>query len=368
MKGFGTSSHLKVKDKTYYIETSFLPTQNAVISKVTKEGKIILIKRDEIHTDKIDEKKAFETIKNYHENLLKDLKVWLEIKEKMEEAPLEMYVKLCEKLIKLGLLEEAKELMEEKIKLDENYAPANFVLGKIYFELKDYEKSSLYFDKAIQLKDYPNYLMWGARCYRFKGEYTRSLSYLKKALEKNPSYAEAQFEMGMSLLELSLSGTSVPFKSILLSFKSAEILDPRFKNEIYKKGMEHLEKGEILEAKDKFTEFFNILSPPDVHEILDEFILLSKYGHEENYALTLEDYILKLKEIAEEHPDYADVRFNLAIALLLRIKALFDDAENELKNALSINPDYEEAKKIYELLRNEIQGYLIFIKSIGRQV
>jgi len=367
MKGFGTSSHLNVGEKTYYIETSYLATQGEIFTKVTREGKIVLVRREEI-SGELNEKKIFETIKNFHENVVSELKAWLSVREKMKEAPLEMYVKLAEKFLKMGLLEEAKELMESKIKLDENYAPANYVLGKIYFELKDYEKSVLYFDKAIQIKDYPNYLLWGARALRFKGEYTRSISYLKKALEQNPSYAEAHFEMGIALLELTLnSGATVPFKTIILSFKSAELLDPRFKNKKFKKGIECLEKGDIFEAKENFDEFFKILSPPDIHEILDEFILLSKYEEPEKVRNIIDDYILKLKEIREEHPEYADVRFNLAIALLIKIRTLFEETQIELENALSINPDYQAARNVLELLQNELQGYAIFLKTIGRQ-
>ncbi len=367
MKGFGTSSHLTLAEKTYYIETSYLTAQSEIFTKVTREGKIVLVKREKV-SEEVDERKIFEIIKNFHENILSELTVWLSLKEKIKEAPPEMYVRLAEKFLKLGLLEEAKELMEEKIKLDENYAPSNYVLGKIYFELKDYEKSALYFDRAIQIKDYPNYLLWGARVLRLKGEYTRSISYLKKALEKNPSYAEAHFEMGLSLLHLTLdSGTTIPFKTITLSFKSAELLDPRFKNEKFKKGIEFLEKGDIFKAKESFDEFFKILSPPEVHEILDEFVLLSKYEEPGKVKNIIDDYILKLKEIKEEHPEYADVRFNLGIALLIKIRNLLEEAQIELENALSINPDYKAARNVLELLRNEIQGYVIFLKTIWRQ-
>jgi len=367
MKGFGTSSYLNVGEKTYYIETSYLATQGKILTKVTREGKVVLIVREEL-SEELNEKKIFETIKNFHENVLGELKTWLSVKEKMKEAPLEMYVKLAEKFLKMGLLEEAKELIEEKIKLDENYAPSNYVLGKIYFELKDYEKSAVYFDRAIQIKDYPNYLLWGARALRFKGEYTRSISYLKRAIEQNPSYAEAHFEMGLALLELTInSERAFPFKMVLFSFKSAELLDARFKHEKFKKGIECLEKGEIFSAKEYFDEFFKILSPPDVHEILNEFMLLSKYGEPERVKTLIDDYILKLKEIREEHPEYADVRFNLAIALLTKIRTLFEEAQIELENALSINPDYKEAKNVLELLKNELQGYAIFLKTIGRQ-
>ncbi|MEO0294629.1 MAG: hypothetical protein ABIM85_01255 [candidate division WOR-3 bacterium] len=366
MKGFGTSSHIKAGEKTYYIETSLLSAQREILTKVTREGKIVLVKRIEIH-EEIGEKEIFETLKNFHESVVNEIKTWLSLKEKVKDEPLDIYINLAEKMLKMGLLEEAREILEDKIKINENYAPLNFVLGKIYFYLKEYEKSSLFFEKALQDREYPNYLLWAARTYRFMKEYTRSVSYLKRALEQNPSYAEAHFEMGLSLLELVLnSGTTIPFKTIILSFKSAEILDPRFKNEKFKEALNLLERGEVIEAKKLFGEFFNILKPHDVHEILEEFTILSKYSDKENLKQIIDDYILKLKEIREEHPEYADVRFNLALAIFFKIKTLFEEAQIELENALSINPDYENAKKVLELLKNETEGYALFLKTIGR--
>ncbi|MEN3046818.1 MAG: hypothetical protein ABDH49_07570 [Candidatus Hydrothermales bacterium] len=366
MKGFGTSSHLEIGDKVYYVETSYLSAQGELFSKVTREGKIVLVKRIEI--DKVlEEKKIFEIVKNFHEHLLNEIKTWLSIKERMKEEPLDMYVKLAEKMLKIGLVEEARELLEDKIKLNENYGPLNFVLGQVYFYLRDYEKSSFFFEKALQDRDYPNYFLWAGRVFRLKKEFTRSISYLKKALEKNPSYAEAHFEMGLSLLDLVLnSGSTIPFKTIVLSFKSAEILDPRFKNEKFKNGLTLLENGEIMEAKRLFEEFFNILKPYDVHEILEEFIVLTRYADRERSKMIVDDYILKLKEIRDEHPEYADVRFNLALAFFYKIKTLFEEAQIELENALSINPNYEAAKKALELLKNESEGFALFLKTIGR--
>ncbi|MEN3044392.1 MAG: tetratricopeptide repeat protein [Candidatus Hydrothermales bacterium] len=366
MKGFGTSSHLEIGDRVYYIETSYLSAQGEIFSKVTREGKVVSIKRIEVDKD-LEERKIFETLKNFHENLVNEIKTWLSIKEKVKEEPLEMYVKLAEKMLRIGLLEESKELLEDKIKLNENYGPLNFVLGQIYFYLKDYEKSSLFFEKAIQDRDYANYFLWAGRVFRIKNEFTRSISYLKKAIEKNPSYAEAHFEMGLSLLDLVLnSGSTIPFKTIILSFKSAEILDPRFRNEKFKNGLTLLENGEIVEAKRLFEEFFYSLKPHDVHEILEEFIILTKYADREKLRIVVDDYILKLKELRDEHPEYADVRFNLALAFFIKIKTLFEEAQIELENALSINPDYEAAKKALELLKNESEGFALFIKTIGR--
>lgn len=366
MKGLGTSSHIKVGEKTYYIETSLLSAQREILTKVTREGKIILVRRMEIH-EEIGKGEIFETLKNFHESVVNEIKTWLNLKEKVKDEPLDVYINLAEKMLKMGLLENAKEILEDKLKINENYAPLNFVLGKIYFNLKDYEKSSLFFERAIQEREYPNYLLWTARVYRFKKEYTRSVSYLKRAIDKNPSYAEAHFEMGFCLLELVLnSGTTVPFKTIILSFKSAEILDPRFKNEKFKEALNLLEKGEIIEAKKLLDEFFDILKPHDVNEILEEFTILSKYADKQNLKLIIDDYILKLKEIREEHPEYADVRFNLALAIFFKIKTLLEEAQIELENALSINPDYENAKKVLELLKNETEGYALFLKTIGR--
>lgn len=370
MKGFGVSSHLKVNDNLYYLESYFSPVTSCIYTKLSREGKILMSKRKEVDYQSLDEKKLMEIIKNIHLETEEELREWFSIYSKIkEEAPSEIYVKIGEKFLNIGLLQEAKELLEHRIKQDESYAPLFFTLGKVYYALKDYEMASFYLERAVSLApNYANYNMWVARAYRKKKEFTRSLSYIRKALDINPSYGEAQFEMGLCLLELYIEGTMLSFKSIVFPFKSAELIDSRFKHPLYREGIEYLQKGELFEAKAKFEEFLEILEPHEVHNILNEFVLLVKYAEENKLPIILDDFILKLKELVQENPEYPDVHFYLALAYLLKIKNLLSLADRELENSVGINPDYQLAKEVKELLRNEIEGYLVFMKAIERKV
>jgi tetratricopeptide (TPR) repeat protein len=86
-----------------------------------------------------------------------------------------------------GKLEEAKELYRKVVKIDQNNAQAFNNLGVIYMGEKQYKRAIMRFNDALNIKhDYPDAYYNLACLYAQENDATRSLLYLKNAIEFNP--------------------------------------------------------------------------------------------------------------------------------------------------------------------------------------
>ncbi len=99
----------------------------------------------------------------------------------------------------LGKLKEAIADYKKIITLESKYAQAHAGIGKIYFELKDYEEAELYFLRAATLdpEDFDIIYLLG-RTQLMQEKFASAEEFLTLAKEINPKNANVHFYQGMA--------------------------------------------------------------------------------------------------------------------------------------------------------------------------
>jgi len=365
MKFFGFSDEFKIGDIYYYIETEYLPEKEIMTTKILKDGNIIYYKKNKVSKE-MEETELLELVKDFHLDTLNEFKKWGKISEKfLEEAPVEIHVKMAEKLIKMGLLEEGEKHLKKAIELNKDYSPIYKTYAICYLLKGDYNKAFNYIAKALELSpNYPDYYLLMGKLLIKLGKEKESLSFINEALKRVPSYVEAHYEEVKAFLSLMIKGVKIEKEKIMAKLKALSIMDPRLAGDEYKEALEYFDKGEYKKCFEKLEEMEKIFYERFPQEIIKDFTLLSKAGIKN--PVTLREYILRLESLLEENKDYPDLYFAISKSYLLFIKEIFKKAHYYLKKSIDLNPHYIEAQKVLELLENEIKGFLIFLKAIER--
>jgi len=121
-----------------------------------------------------------------------------------------------EKLYREGYLEEALEELKKIAVLDLDLASSNINLGIRYFEEGAWKKALAYFEEAVLLNStYPDAFYWKAMAKIQLKKKTEAIKDLLEAVELNPRYGEAHFQLGMLLKKRSPKKAAIHFRSAL---------------------------------------------------------------------------------------------------------------------------------------------------------
>ncbi|MCI0454455.1 MAG: tetratricopeptide repeat protein [Candidatus Dadabacteria bacterium] len=234
-------------------------------------------------------------------------------------------------------LEEAISEYEKAIETNENYALAYAGLGEAYsfwalwneqnINRKDksiYDKSIQYSQKAVELgPDLSDSHRALASSYRVLGKFKDAKSEAEKAIELNPSDAEAFYILW------TVTGADVDSKYI----KKTLELNPNLSIAHNDLGYIYYTKGKYEKATEHLRRAIEI--NPD---------LVQAYT---NLGLTLaaqkrfDEAEKEYKKAIETNPDYLLAHYNLGVAL--GSQGEFDEAISEFEEAIEINPDFIES-------------------------
>jgi tetratricopeptide (TPR) repeat protein len=205
-----------------------------------------------------------------------------------------------------------------------------FNLGTDYYYKKEYEKSLMAYEKAIELK--PDLAVaWTNKGVALGdlGRHEESIKAHEKAIALKPDYAEAWSKKGIALGNLGRHEESIK------AYEKAIALKPDYAEAWNNKGIALRDLGrheEALKAYEKATE----LKPDYAQAWHNKGIILSKLGK-------LDDALISLKEATELKPDYANAWFNLACAYAL--KGNKENTLQHLKKAIELDGKYKEMAK-----------------------
>jgi tetratricopeptide (TPR) repeat protein len=193
------------------------------------------------------------------------------------------------------------------------------------------------------------------------GDPNEALSQFRRAAEENPTYPDIYYRMGVIQHRLGNHEEAVA------NLRKAIELNPNYFEAVCYLGIVLYEKGERDEADEAFRKALAIgaETPSPISKFLSdhlaghetdipplaslkgliradtEFDTAVKEGIEAYNTGNFETAANAFAVALQAHPDYADVRFKLALSFLR--KGEHDAARRELERALSLNPRYSEA-------------------------
>jgi tetratricopeptide (TPR) repeat protein len=201
-------------------------------------------------------------------------------------------------------------------------------IGTAKFLGGDPNEALVHFQKAVaENPTYPDiYYRMGVIQHRL-GNFAESTASLRKAVELNPNYFEAMCYLGIVLYEGGSREEADPI------FAKALKIGSESPSPISKFLSDHLAGRE--------TDIPPLSSLKQLIRIDADFDSALLEGIEAYNTGNFEDAARAFATASEVHPDYADIRFKLALARLR--SGEHAEARRELEAAISINPRYAEA-------------------------
>jgi len=175
--------------------------------------------------------------------------------------------------------------------------------------------------------------------YAKKGETEKAISFIQKALEKDPDFPEALFAMGVARENQNRLREAIRY------FRKALSVSPYYTRAYYELGLSLLHTGDLKGAVENFTQA-TLIDPgyAEAHNSLGN--ALSRSGR---FNEAIRHYLMALK-IEPDNPQFHN---NLANAYIRTGKIAKGIAH--YKRALQINPDYELARKNLQSILKVIQ-------------
>jgi len=371
MDNQGLNNDVLVGGRKFHVQTEYMSQTNRISGKVFNDGEVI----DALDVDvdaSVSAEEARQRVEEVHQRLITEMEVLYYIYEKVKTV---MHAPSANKLgllfLQRKLVKEAIEQFELALRIDANYADALTNLGKAHLIREAYDDAVEVLARGVQTApeyaDLRNYL---GIAYLYREEYDKAIEQLEAAIRLNPNYIGAQYHLGIAMLARIAdnpdngfgNGLDEALAALNQAKEKAVNRDiPKF-NEVIKL----VDEQAYTAAVDEFL----LTKPRDTirhfSDIETEFYLKFMYGGKGKDDVFISEYVDRLREILEEHPDYADVRNNLGVANLIQCRNLFLKSLEEFRAALKINPNYKKAEKNLKLAENDGKGFLILLRAILR--
>ena len=202
-----------------------------------------------------------------------------------------------------GKYENAVEAFLEAVKQEPKEAVGYINLGNVFASIGDPEKAEPFFQEAITLDEDAGTAYYGlANLYFNKERYEEASKLYEKAIRKGVEEADAYFMLGKSLERSDNGKLALPYLQ-----RAAE------------------------------------LAPDDLEARLAYGILLANM---ELFKEASEEFLF----VISNDKDNADAHYNLGFLYAVSTDRK-EDALKHLKQAFTINPDYEQARYIYDMIQ-----------------
>jgi len=368
LSGFSFTTTVHGRQYDYTVRTINFDSIRRIVINLNDQDRVINT-REISYDPNLPDEKLMELVKCYHEERVNSLQELMKISAKLEEKPdVDSNHKLGLVFLNNGMGRETIAEFKRALMLSPDNAPILNHLGLALLLEEKFGEALKVFKRAVEIKPgYPDlHNNYGLALLKTE-QFDQALSEFEKAIEINQQYAEAHFNIGLCLVSQAVSNSSVPEavqERIQSHLNQAVQSNVYFNNEYFKVAQNYLARSQYNEARQALIEAKTAVLSQTGSEIYHEFYLRLKYGEEGVDRRATEQYISKLEEILEKHPQYVDIHNDLGVAYLIQCRFLFNRAINEFKKALAINANYAPAKKNLKLAENEGKGFLILLRAI----
>ena len=232
----------------------------------------------------------------------------------------------------------------EAIRLDPHFAKAHYNLGRFYFYTGKYVEARKELETACQIQpDYPDALYSLALTERQLNNVPRAVQLLERVVALTPGNADAQYLLGQNLDRLGRKDGAIAH------WKIAVQTNPNQSQSLYNLARA-LEERHDPEAQ-QYMERFRALERSQ--QLFDRVQALGNFAIEAANAQNWPQAVEQMKEAIQlcgQCGESAHLHRNLGLIYCRTGNA--QEGEKELRAALEINPDDEDARKALALLEN----------------
>ena len=264
----------------------------------------------------------------------------VELQPQSSEAHLNLGIALIDSFDRAGSFAE----FSQAVRLDPKSASAHFNLGRFYFESSKYADARKELEAANTLQPrFANALYFLALVERQSGNVAHSAELLQKVVEIQPGQADAQFLLGQDLEKLGKTPQAIDHWKLALQ------ADPDDSQALYTLARA-LDKAHDPAAQ-QYQQRFDDLQKQQ--QVTDQVGQLGNFAIEASNAQNWPQAIEQMQQAIQLCGDCAESgHLHRNLGLFFCKTGKFEDAENELKKALALDPNDVDAKKAIGIVEN----------------
>jgi tetratricopeptide (TPR) repeat protein len=366
---FRLNSRLATPEREYLIQTLNDQNQNCVLSSIFAEGELLETQKDVLDRG-IDADEILRRVREAHEERTKELEYLIGVyREVAGGDEVDMMVYLGQALLYKKMYDEAANLFMRATTLDPESHRAWVHLGIVQFRLGRWQNASASFLKCVELcpdfADYRNHL---GEAYLAMESCRRAVIEFDEAIGRNVYYGDAYLNLALAYIlnairreDFKLFSSQTEKTDEML--KKAEMIMPDIMDQTYLEGKKFLDEGDLERAFKRLLTCRERRKEQKWQEFANSYMKFMLGANRVNEKL-LTRRIKSLKEAIAANPHYADLHHDLAIAYTLLGSFVHTKAVKEYRQALSINPDFDRARRNLKLAENEIKGFEVLVKAI----
>lgn len=379
LDNFGLHDKIEIYNREFHIHTGALIEHHKVISEVFEKGMFLISRERQIslrrEASQVDYDFLKETTEKFHQGVVEELKAVYNIESKLKRYrhPKSHYY-LGILFIKKNLFGEAIRQFKISIDQDSNFNKAYMGLGICFLKSRKFNAALKTFQKAQSSSEkYPDFLNYFGLTYLFHDDFDRSISLFKEAIRLNPNYVEAQFNLGVAL-----------YKSALHGAKDPEAVAVPARVSIYLKQVRDLQKYRTPYWQKEFNQLLDLLKDnhhktiiPQLEQFqlrlvdlvsdrekIYEFYLRFLFGGKELSLETIKQYGQYFFSTHDDQNHYPDYWNDLGTFHLIKSRGLYLRAMTEFEKALSLAPNFEDARHNLNMIKSHDKGFLILLRAI----
>lgn len=355
---------------TYFLQTSFILENRQIQSSFFRNGTVFDTVIQDF--DEIPPKDQLrELTKGIHNRNKKKFRFLLDARDRISKnKDPHPHIKLAQALSRRNLHTEAIAEAQAAIEKGLKDSSPFIVIGEAWFRIGDFDSAFEATRKCLELSpDYPDLHNLMGSIYLEKKMCRQAAESFRRAISLNLYFGEPYVNLVRAYLlnsilkqdyELS-RGLEEKFDSNL---KRAVQLNPFIDSRKIEEAREMVRSEKFEEALvilGSISESYTRISTEEI--ILELYLTLLQSG-EDLPEKEIEDYLLKISEIIDRNPTFADAYNSIGILYTAKCKILMDKAGKAFEKALEINPGYAKARKNQRLTENDRQGLFILLKAL----
>lgn len=363
------NSRVTIDDKEYLIQTLNDRNRRCVTSSVFSDGEL-LETRDEQLESNVSPQDTLQRVKDAHEERTREIEFLVDLyKHALAEGDEEQMIHLGEALLYKRMHREAEKLFKSAVQTNPEAHQAWVNLGLVHFELRKWSEACEEFSKAVEMRpkfaDYRNHL---GEAYLALDSCKRAVIEFEEAVKLNVYYGEAYLNLALAYIlnairreDFKLFSTHGERTAEML--RKSEMIMPDMIDQVYLDGKKSLERGDLEQAFQKLLSIREKRKAAKRRGFANSYLKFMLGAKQINERF-LTRRIKNLKDAIAVNPHFADLHNDLAIAYTLLGSYIHQKAVEEYQKALTINPDFEKAKRNLKLSQNELKGFEVLMKAI----
>jgi tetratricopeptide (TPR) repeat protein len=370
MEGYDHRSEIVSSGTSYYVQSSLVPSQYALVTSLFHEG-TLLSRQSERYEPSLAPEALRLLVRRAHDVYKLRLVSLVDLRERLKkDVDGRAHLRLGEALYRQKLYREAMAEVIRSIKLGLEDAGGYAILGNCLLALGDLDKALRSFQKGIDLApayaDLHNDL---GRAYLKMENCRDAVTSFDRALELNRYYHSALLNLAVALsLNVILKQDYDLSKD--LRGRMRRILDlnvqlkPQMDTEAFREVLRAADAeryDQVYEGLSRIREEMDTVATADLSL---EIYLILKFRSDELSEADIDGLIDRLRSALDANPGYADIQNDLGVLYAAKCKIMIDKAHEAFGQALRRNPSFKKAEKNLKLAGNDRQGIHFLLKAL----